>query len=111
MARPDEIDRVSTAGYALGYLGGGLLLALNVAWILAPATFGLRDAGQASRLSFLSVAVWWAVFSDAAVQAGARAECARAQRGPSTLELIRASFSDCFRHSATSAVTSTRFCC
>ena len=54
---------MSTAGYALGYLGGGLLLALNVAWILSPATFGLRDAGQASRLSFLSVAVWWPLFS------------------------------------------------
>ena len=63
IARPHEIDRVSTAGYALGYLGGGLLLALNVAWILAPAAFGLRDAGQASRLSFLSVAVWWGLFS------------------------------------------------
>jgi UMF1 family MFS transporter len=63
VASEDEIDRVSTAGYALGYLGGGILLALNVAWILTPGTFGLRDAGQASRLSFLSVAVWWALFS------------------------------------------------
>jgi UMF1 family MFS transporter len=63
VASEDEVDRVSTAGYALGYLGGGILLALNIAWILAPATFGLRDSGQASRLSFLSVAVWWALFS------------------------------------------------
>ncbi len=63
IAREDEIDRISTAGFGLGYLGGGLLLALNVAWILSPSTFGLRDAGQASRLSFLSVALWWAVFS------------------------------------------------
>jgi UMF1 family MFS transporter len=63
LAAEGEIDRISTAGYALGYLGGGLLLALNVAWILSPATFGLRDAGQASRLSFLSVAIWWALFS------------------------------------------------
>ena len=63
IAREDEIDRVSTAGYALGYLGGGVLLALNVAWILSPATFGLRDAAQASRLSFASVALWWFVFS------------------------------------------------
>ena len=50
-------------GYALGYLGGGVLLALNVAWILSPATFGLRDAAQASRLSFASVALWWSLFS------------------------------------------------
>jgi MFS transporter, UMF1 family len=63
IAREEEIDRVSTGGFALGYLGGGLLLALNVAWILSPATFGLRDAAHASRLSFASVAVWWLVFS------------------------------------------------
>jgi UMF1 family MFS transporter len=63
LASTDEVDRVSTAGYALGYLGGGILLALNVAWILSPGTFGLRDAGQASRLSFLSVAIWWILFS------------------------------------------------
>jgi UMF1 family MFS transporter len=63
VARQDEIDRVSTGGYAMGYLGGGLLLALNVAWILKPGAFGLRDASQASRLSFLSVAIWWALFS------------------------------------------------
>ena len=41
IAAPDEIDRVSTAGYALGYLGGGLLLALNLAWIQKPEWFGL----------------------------------------------------------------------
>ena len=63
IARPDELDRVSTAGYALGYLGGGLLLALNLAWITAPGWFGMPDAGVATRLSFVSVAVWWAVFS------------------------------------------------
>jgi UMF1 family MFS transporter len=63
IARDDEMDRVSTAGYALGYVGGGLLLALNLAWILAPARFGLRDADVGARLSFVSVAVWWLVFS------------------------------------------------
>ena len=63
VARPDEVDRVSTAGYALGYLGGGVLLAINLAWIQMPRTFGLADAGQATRLSFLSVAVWWLLFS------------------------------------------------
>ena len=41
IARDDEIDRVSTAGYALGYVGGGLLLALNLAWIMKPEWFGL----------------------------------------------------------------------
>ena len=71
VARADEVDRVSTAGYALGYLGGGLLLALNLAWIQRPAWFGLPhgaglDAAQATlpaRLAFLSVALWWVAFS------------------------------------------------
>lgn len=63
IAKGDEIDRVSTAGYAFGYLGGGLLLAVNLAWILYPDLFGLRDAGVASRVSFLSVAVWWLLFA------------------------------------------------
>jgi len=63
VARPDEIDQVSTKGYALGYLGGGLLLALNLAWILFPKAFFLPNAEVATRVSFVSVAIWWAVFS------------------------------------------------
>ena len=63
IARREELDRVSTTGYALGYLGGGLLLGLNLLWITFPTWFGLRDAEVAARLSFLSVAVWWLVFS------------------------------------------------
>ena len=58
-----EADRVSAAGYALGYLGGGLLLVVQLLWILRPAAFGLPDAGAASRLALASVAVWWVVFS------------------------------------------------
>jgi UMF1 family MFS transporter len=71
VAAPDEIDRVSTAGYALGYVGGGVLLALNLAWIQKPGWFGLpsgpgltpSQATLPTRLAFLSVAVWWLVFS------------------------------------------------
>jgi UMF1 family MFS transporter len=63
IASVEEMDRVSTAGYAVGYLGGGLLLALNLAWILTPATFGLPDVVSAIKLSFFSVAIWWLVFS------------------------------------------------
>ncbi|MEO5820850.1 MAG: MFS transporter [Vicinamibacteraceae bacterium] len=63
IARPEELDRVSSAGYALGYLGGGVLLAINLAWIQRPAWFGFPDAGTATRAAFVSVAVWWAVFS------------------------------------------------
>jgi UMF1 family MFS transporter len=71
IARPDEIDRVSTSGYALGYLGSGMLLAVNLAWIQKPEWFGLpHGAGLATssatlptRLAFLSVAIWWVLFS------------------------------------------------
>jgi UMF1 family MFS transporter len=63
IANEKEVDRVSTAGYAIGYLGGGLLLALNFVWIAWPESFGLRDVEQATRLSFFSVSVWWALFS------------------------------------------------
>ncbi len=63
IASPDEVDRVSTAGYAIGYLGGGVLLAGCLVVLQSPATFGLADAGAAARWSFLAVAVWWAVFA------------------------------------------------
>jgi UMF1 family MFS transporter len=63
VAKPDEVDRVSTAGFAIGYLGGGLLLAANLVMISAPERFGIADAGQAVHLSFASVGVWWALFS------------------------------------------------
>jgi UMF1 family MFS transporter len=62
IAREDERDMVASAGFALGYLGGGLLLALNLLWIQKPEWFGLSTE-SATRLSFLSVAVWWLVFS------------------------------------------------
>ena len=58
VARPGDIDQVSTRGYAFGYLGGGLLLAVNIVMIQFMA-----DKGLAARLSFVSVAIWWAVFS------------------------------------------------
>jgi len=63
VAHPDEIDQVSSRGYAMGYLGGGLLLAVNLAWYMKPDWFGFSDGSQAVRASFLSVAVWWALFS------------------------------------------------
>jgi UMF1 family MFS transporter len=63
IAREDELDRVSTAGYAMGYLGSGLLLALNLLWIQKPEWFGLANAGVATKLSFVSVGIWWAVFT------------------------------------------------
>ncbi len=60
---PDRMDRVSARGYAMGYLGGGLLLAVNGAGVIRPETFGLAGTTQAIKVSFLSVALWWGVFS------------------------------------------------
>jgi len=63
ISSPENIDRISSRGYAIGYLGGGLLLALNLAWILKPGFFLMGTAENASRISFVSVGIWWAVFS------------------------------------------------
>lgn len=63
IASEEEIDRVSTAGYALGYVGGGVLLAINLAMIMKPDLFGFADAGVATRAAFVSVAVWWGGFT------------------------------------------------
>ncbi|CAN5668042.1 MFS transporter [soil metagenome] len=63
LAGPGELDRVSSAGYAIGYLGGGVLLAFNLLLIQNPELFGLADAGIATRVAFVSVGVWWLVFS------------------------------------------------
>jgi UMF1 family MFS transporter len=63
VSRKDEIDHTSALGFSLGYLGGGLLLLLNVMMALHPEWFGLADGTVAVRISFLMVAVWWLVFS------------------------------------------------
>lgn len=64
VASPDEIDEVSSRGFAMGYIGGGVLLAINVVMIMFGDTiFPNIDPTLMSRLSFLSVAVWWLVFS------------------------------------------------
>jgi MFS transporter, UMF1 family len=63
IAPADEIDRASTAGYAIGYFGGGILLLVNLAWMLSPQTFGIPDTATAAKVSFVSVAIWWALFS------------------------------------------------
>ncbi len=62
IAGPDERDRVSSRGWALGYLGGGILLAVNLAVVTLHDTFGLSQ-GMAVRVSLVSAAVWWAGFT------------------------------------------------
>ena len=63
VARPEELDRVSTAGFAVGFFGSGMLLLLNLAWIVTPSTFGIPDTVTAIKLTFLSVAAWWLLFT------------------------------------------------
>jgi MFS transporter, UMF1 family len=63
VSEDENISFVSSLGYSLGYLGGGLLIVLNAWAVASPATFGLPDAAAAVKWSFLSVAVWWILFS------------------------------------------------
>ncbi len=63
LAKREEVDRVSTAGFALGYVGGGLLLAFDLLLIQKFEWFGLESKGSAVRLGFGLVALWWAGFS------------------------------------------------
>jgi MFS transporter, UMF1 family len=62
IAAPDERDAVSSRGWGVGYLGGGLLLALNLVLYLLHDSFGLSQ-GMAVRLSLASAGVWWAAFT------------------------------------------------
>lgn len=59
----DNVDMVSGYGFALGYFGGGLLFLVNVLMVTKPALFGIADVSTALSLSFISVGVWWAIFS------------------------------------------------
>jgi UMF1 family MFS transporter len=67
VAFPEQQDRVSARGYSFGYIGSVLLLLLNLAMVMKPELFGFGEGGQASveamRWSFISVGVWWIVFS------------------------------------------------
>jgi UMF1 family MFS transporter len=68
LARREELDRASAAGYAIGYLGGGVALALALLAILEPAWVGLgglaaRDPSVPTRAAFVGVAAWWALFT------------------------------------------------
>lgn len=58
-----EVDRVSAAGYGLGYLGGGIFLVINLAWIMKPEFFGFANGTQAVKACFVAVGVWWFLFT------------------------------------------------
>ena len=63
VASEKKVDYVSSLGFALGYVGGGLLFAANVLMYLKPELFGIADGTTAIRISFVAAAVWWTVFS------------------------------------------------
>lgn len=63
IASPDMQDSVSAKGYAYGYLGSIILQLICFVFVFFPATFGLSGEGQASRLSFLLVGIWWMGFA------------------------------------------------
>ncbi len=63
VASRDRMEFVSSLGYALGYLGGGILFAVNIWMVSSPGSFGLASAAEAVRYSFLTVALWWGVFT------------------------------------------------
>ena len=63
VAGKDNVDYISGLGFAMGYLGGGLLFLINVLMTLMPEKFGLADSAEAVRYSFISVAIWWGVFT------------------------------------------------
>lgn len=63
VAEEKDYDVVSGYGYSLGYLGGGLLFFVNVLMVTQPQRFGIADASEAVRLSFMTVGMWWVVFT------------------------------------------------
>jgi UMF1 family MFS transporter len=63
VASKKKVNFVSSLGFGLGYIGGGLLFLLNVLMFQMPEMFGIADGATAIRISFISVAIWWAVFS------------------------------------------------
>jgi len=63
IAEPEQQDKVSARGYAMGYLGGVVLLVINLVVILQPKLFGITDAKLPAKLAFLSVFLWWIGFS------------------------------------------------
>lgn len=64
VARPEDMNRVSSLGYAMGYIGGGVLLALNtVLFLLADSGKLGIDSSLAVRIAFLSVGIWWMGFT------------------------------------------------
>ena len=63
VAPEEKMDWVSGKGYAFGYIGGGLLLALHVLMITYHEGFGIPDRSLSIRISLASVGIWWGIFA------------------------------------------------
>ena len=63
IAPVEKHDNLSARGFAWGYIGGALLLIINLLMITFPHWFFLQDAAQSSRISFITVGIWWALFA------------------------------------------------
>ena len=63
IAHPDEQDKVSAKGFAMGYIGSSILLILNLMMVQKPEWFGIVDPAMATRISFVTVGVWWIAFA------------------------------------------------
>ncbi len=63
VSSPSQRNKTSSLGFSLGYLGGGILFLFNVIMYLYPESFGLSGPADAVLWSFMSVAIWWLIFS------------------------------------------------
>jgi UMF1 family MFS transporter len=89
-----DYDKVSAGGFALGYLGGGLLFAMNVWWTLNPSFFGFESVSSAVRASFVSVGIWWFLFSIPILlnSSNTTASSSATVKNANTLQIIRSGF-------------------
>ena len=94
VSKPDERNRVSALGFSLGYLGGGLLFLLNVLMYIKPTWFGLSSSIEAVLWSFLTVAIWWSIFSFP-ILLNVKEENLEKNPGPSSV--VRMAFSNLYK--------------
>jgi UMF1 family MFS transporter len=98
VSTPETSDYVSAYGFALGYLGGGLLFAVNILMYRMPESFGLNDSTTAARWSFLTVAAWWALFSIPLARVVRERRASKTSERPAALKSGFRALGDTFRN-------------